>query len=268
MRGLLDDAPRDSSRREPTWPRCVPARARTPLHRRRAAGGPSVISVAIIGPDGAGKSTITELLEREHLPAPVKRIYMGVNLESSSLMLPTTRLALRLKSARGRRPDMVGPGAEQPAAPSGSPAKRAVRAGGRGVRLLLWVAEEWFRQLVAEYHRRRGAIVVFDRHFYADYFHVDAAPGRRSASARLHGWLLKHAYPKPDLVICLDAPGQVLFDRKGEASPEWLEQRRRQYLQLAAVLPDFVVVDVDRPLDVVTREVATVITEFFEKRRT
>ena len=69
-----------------------------------------MISVAIIGPDGAGKSTITELLEHEPMPAPVKRIYMGVNLEASSLMLPTTRLALAVKSARGRRSDMVGPG--------------------------------------------------------------------------------------------------------------------------------------------------------------
>jgi thymidylate kinase len=227
-----------------------------------------VISVAIIGPDGAGKSTISQLLEREALPAPVERIYMGVNLESSSLMLPTTRLALRLKTARGRRADMVGPGTEIASPPTGSPARRVVRAVGRGVRLVMWLAEEWFRQLVAEWHRRRGAIVVFDRHFYADYFHVDAAAGRRSVSARLHRWLLQHAYPKPDLVICLDAPGQVLFDRKGEAGPEWLEQRRRHYLQLATVVPDFVVVDVDRPLEVVTREVATVITEYFEKRRT
>jgi thymidylate kinase len=226
-----------------------------------------VISVAIIGPDGAGKSTISELLEREPMPAPVKRIYMGVNLEASSLMLPTTRLALAVKSARGRRSDMVAP-SQQSEPESGRPLRRAVKGGLRGTRMLLWLAEEWFRQIVAEYHRRRGSIVVFDRHFYADYYHFDVADrGRRSASSRVHGWLLEHAYPKPDLVICLDAPGSVLFARKGEASPEWLEQRRRQYLQLAAVVPAFVVVDVDRPLDLVTREVATVITEFFEKRR-
>ena len=226
-----------------------------------------MISVAIIGPDGAGKSTITGRLEQAGLPAPVKRIYMGVNLEASSLMLPTTRLALAIKSARGRRSDMVGPGVRPPV-PSGSPLKRTVKAGGRGIRLVMWLAEEWFRQAVAEYHRRRGAIVLFDRHFYADYYHFDvSATERRAFSSRIHGWLLKHAYPKPDLVICLDAPGRVLFARKGEASEEWLEQRRRQYLQLAAVLPDFVVVDVDRPLDVVTRDVATVITEYFEKRK-
>ena len=226
-----------------------------------------MISVAIIGPDGAGKSTITELLEREPMPALVKRIDMGGNLEASSLMLPTTLLALAVNSARGRRSDMVAPSENLPPA-TGSTLRRTVKGGARAVRLLMWLAEEWFRQLVAEYHRRRGSIVVFDRHFYADYYHFDvAAGGRRSASSRVHGFLLEHAYPKPDLVICLDAPGEVLFERKREASPDWLEQRRRQYLQLAAVVPAFVVVDVDRPLDLVTREVATVITEFFEKRR-
>ena len=226
-----------------------------------------MISVAIIGPDGAGKSTITELLEREPMPAPVKRIYMGVNLEASSLMLPTTRLALALKSARGRRSDMVAP-SPQPVPAGGNPVRRVAKVGARATRLLMWLAEEWFRQIVAEYHRRRGSIVVFDRHFYADYYHFDVATkGRRSATSRVHGYLLEHAYPKPDLVICLDAPGSVLFERKREASPEWLEQRRGQYLQLRDVVPAFVVVDVDRPLDIVTREVATVITEFYEKRR-
>ena len=225
-----------------------------------------MISVALIGPDGAGKSTISALLEHEPLPAPVKRIYMGVNLQASSLMLPTTRLALAIKTARGRRSDLAAPSAD-PVPGGGSPGRRAVRGTVRGTRMLMWLAEEWFRQLVAAYHRRRGAIVVFDRHFYADYYHADVAAGRRPLSSRVHGFLLEHAYPKPDLVICLDAPGAVLFERKHEASAEWLEQRRRQYLQLATAVPHFAVVDVDRPLDAVTRDVATVITEFVEKRR-
>ncbi len=161
---------------------------------------------------------------------------------------------------------MTGPGVAPPPI-TGGPAERTAKAGLRAVRLVLWLAEEWFRQIVAEYHRRRGRIVLFDRHFYADYYHFDVATeARRPLSSRLHGWLLKNVYPKPDLVICLDAPGQVLFDRKGEASPEWLENRRRQYLQLSAVIPDFVVVDVNRPLDVVTHEVATVISEYYLKR--
>ena len=226
-----------------------------------------MVTVAIIGPDGAGKSAVTQRLEHETLPAPVKRIYMGVNLEASSLMLPTTRLALALKTARGRRPDMVAP-SEPTSQPSGGPARRLLKGGAGVVRLVLWLAEEWFRQLVAAYHVRRGKIVVFDRHFYADYFHVDAAgTGRRSLSARVHGHVLRTLYPKPDLVICLDAPGEVLFARKHEASVEWLDRRRAQYLQLADEVPHFLVVDADRPLDAVTRDVVIAISEFFEKRQ-
>src|SRR5690606_16626163 len=51
-----------------------------------------VFTVALIGPDGAGKSTISRKVV-EMLDIPAKYLYMGVNLEASNLMLPTTRLA-------------------------------------------------------------------------------------------------------------------------------------------------------------------------------
>ena len=72
-------------------------------------------TVALIGPDGAGKSSIMRRVS-ERLPVPSRTIYMGVNLESSRLMLPTTRLALELKRRRGGRPDMVGATAGEPRA--------------------------------------------------------------------------------------------------------------------------------------------------------
>jgi len=214
-------------------------------------------TIALVGADGAGKSTITRMLEREPLPFPVKRVYMGVNLESSSLMLPTTRALLAVKRARGRRPDLA-------AAAAGGPA--GVRHGWRrsgkdALRATVWMLEEWLRQLVAVGYTRRGYVVVFDRHFYADYFHTDvAATAGRGPWARVHGWMLQHAYPKPDLVICLDAPGDVLYTRKPEASAAWLEQRRRQYLSLAAVLPRFAVVDADRSLATVFADVVDAIS--------
>jgi thymidylate kinase len=129
---------------------------------------------------------------------------------------------------------------------------------------VLWLAEEWFRQLVAAYHNHRGRIVVFDRHPFADYYRFDVPAGGppRPIAVRTHNWLRAHTYLKPDLVICLDVPGEVSFGRKGEASVEWLERRRREYLQLATVLPGrFVVVDADRPVDEVTREVASLINQ-------
>jgi len=216
-----------------------------------------VTSIALIGPDGAGKSTISGLLEQADLPAPVKRIYMGVNLESSSLMLPTTRLLLLVKRARGRRPDMTAPRPDSSTPPAlRSPARRLFRA----LRMTAWIAEEWFRVLVAGWYERRGHIIVFDRHFFADYYHFDVASG--TGRSKVHGFLLRHVYPKPGLVICLDAPGEVLHRRKQEATPEWLERRRQEYLELADVVPRFVVVDVDRSLYEVIDEVATIVTAF------
>ena len=211
------------------------------------------LRVALVGADGAGKSTITRLLETAPLPAPVKRIYMGVNLEASSLMLPTTRLLVAAKQRRGGRPDLVG-------TPSGSSGGAAASARATA-RLLVWTLEEWLRQLVAWRYSRAGYLVVFDRHFLADFFHSDIEPGetRRPAVRALHGWMLQHAYPRPDLVVCLDAPAAVLHARKPESSLQWLEHRRLEYLRLSDAVPAFVVVDADRPVDTVLTDVIDAI---------
>ena len=122
------------------------------------------------------------------------------------------------------------------------------------------MTEEWLRQLVALSHSLRGRIVIFDRHFFLDYYHADVeGRGRRGLAQRVHGWMLTHVYPKPDLVIMLDAPAEVLHARKPEATVAWLEKRRRQYLELAPLVPEFVIVDVDRSLDAAMADVAEAI---------
>ena len=223
--------------------------------------------MALIGPDGAGKSASSARLG-EVLPLPVKRIYMGVNLEASDTTLPTTRLVFALKRARGRKPEVDASMRRGDLATSPSGSRRgAVAALKSAVRLVAWVSEEWFRQCVAWYHTRRGSIVVFDRHFFADYYHADVGgqSGDRPLSSRIHGFLLDRVYPKPDLTICLDAPSDVLWARKQEAPVEWLERRRRQYLAMADVVPHFVVVDATQPLDDVTRDVAQAILGFHQR---
>jgi thymidylate kinase len=78
--------------------------------------------------------------------------------------------------------------------------------------------------------------------------------------------MLQRAYPKPDLTIMLDAPAERLHARKPEATVAWLERRRRQYLGLAAVVPDLVVLDVDRPLDDVVADIADLIRTSWKAR--
>ena len=234
---------------------------RTP---QRPSGRRRSLTVALVGADGAGKSTLSSMLQAPGaLPRPVKTSYMGVNLEASSLMLPTTRALLSVKRARaedsGRPEPQDGGHHSDTGQESGSSLKEAVR-------LAVWALEEWVRQLAASWYKARGYIVVFDRHFFADFYHRTASGARpRGAAARLHDWMLRRLYPKPDLTVCLDAPAEVLFERKQEDSPEFLAQRRQQYLDLATVMPAYALIDATQPLQTVFDDVAETISDHWAR---
>lgn len=225
--------------------------------------------VALVGADGAGKSTISNMLVSAELPFPVKRIYMGVNLDASTDMLPTTRMLFAAKRIRRRwslAPSESSSSGVRPAPPrdpsqplSGLSRRRRLKD---SARLVTWMTEEWMRQLLAETYTRRGHVVVFDRHFFVDYHGSDAlvrGAAPTSSLSTAHRWMLEHLYPRPDLVVCLDAPAEVLRARKCEDSIEWLEARRRQYLRLADDVPSFAVVDATLPVEQVFAEVVRAV---------
>ena len=227
-----------------------------------------MFTVALIGPDGAGKTTIGRRIEHM-LPLPVKYVYMGVNLDSSNHMLPTTRLLKAIKRARGAAPDVAGPPDPNRVRTHPKGFVKQVLAGLKsGLRMTNRIGEEWFRQALAWYYQRRGNIVLFDRHFFSDYYAYDIANQRadRRLSDRIHGFILNRVYPKPDLVIYLDAPAEVLFARKGEGTIEALERRRQEYMSLQGVVKHFALVDATQPQEVVAREVTNLIRDFYNQR--
>jgi len=227
-----------------------------------------VFTVALIGPDGAGKTTIGNRLP-EALPVRAKYLYMGINPASSNVMLPTTRLAYGIKKLLGVPPDTGGPPqhSSRPAKASGG-LTLMVNSLRKGSSLINRTAEEWYRQIWAWYYQRRGFVVVFDRHFFADYhaYDVSDAYNARTLSQRIHGFLLSQCYPKPDMVVLLDAPGEVLYARKGEGSVESLERRRREYLELRGLVGKFCVVDASKPEDEVLLDVTTCICNFYNTK--
>jgi thymidylate kinase len=176
------------------------------LRRRRG------LSVALVGPDGAGKSTLG-IGVRSSFIFPVRLVYMGL---TGGLLRHIGRLHV---------PGLVLIG-----------------------RLLVL----WCRYLMAQYHQLRGRLVVFDRYIY------DAMvphPDRLSWFRRASRWVDGRSCPAPDLVLVLNAPGEVMYERKGEYTPEQLEDWRQHFLALQRRIPWVETVDTTQTKDAARIEV-------------
>lgn len=182
------------------------------LNERR----PRSITVAILAPDGAGKSTVVANIQQTFY-FPVYATYMGLYQKSTAH-----------KSAGG----MLGTG------------------------FLHRLLQQWRRYATARYQQARRKLVIFDRYTYDSLLPSDK-PLTRSQQWRR--WVLARACPAPDLVILLDAPGEVLFERKREHSIELLESRRQSYLNLQTEVPQTVVIDATQDMDTVRRMITKVI---------
>ena len=228
-----------------------------------------MFSVAIIGGDGAGKTTIGRRLERLS-PLPAKYLYMGTSLRSSNHALPTSRLVLLLKRRSYRRRVLKSGGTLPEHIPARHLEYSQTKRGRIWVtaRFLNRLAEAWYRQVVSLAYQMRGYVVVYDRHFL-----FDAAPwvsdSKVQKQERLDGllyWILRHLFPKPHLTVFLDAPGEVLYERKGDATPKYLNRRREAFLEQGKKLDNFVAVDATQPLAKVLQDVTQHIMEFYASR--
>jgi thymidylate kinase len=159
------------------------------LQRLRCLPRQRGLSVALLGPDGAGKSTLMAGIQHSFI-FPVRPMYMGL----TGGLLPTVN--------RLRVPPLV---------------------------VLIRLVIFWSRYLIAQYHQARGRLVVFDRYTYdADV----PTPFPLTRIGRMYRRIDRHACPSPDLVLLLDAPGSVMYARKGEYDPVTLEDWRGHFLAL------------------------------------
>jgi thymidylate kinase len=159
--------------------------------------------VAVLGPDGAGKGTVTAALA-DSLPVGVTQVYLG-----------DRRAQTPAAANAGTVPD-------RPAAVPGGAVRTA-----REIAFLLRKLAGWTPSLLrAEVAAWRGHVVLADRH---PLDAVAVRPRRTPVAGAVERFLATRVVPKPDAVVVLDAPGEVLYRRKGEHTPERLEQWRQGY---------------------------------------
>ena len=226
-----------------------------------------MITVTLVGADGSGKSTLGKSL-RDILQYPTAYIYMGENPLAATHMLPTTRLWVKLKQRDGVI-DLGGPPDSTKVSPlPKAPIKRLLKEFKSAARLTNLIAEEWYRQLIIWYYRIRRHIVITDRHFYLDYYHYHIHPNSShlTLAARIHGSILDKLYPKPSIVLFLDAPPEVLYARKREGNLERLENRRQEYINLSQIVKGFHILDATQPIEIVTQQATDVILSYIKSK--
>ena len=201
---------------------------------------PTGMHLVFLGTDGSGKSTVIQQVEKDLAPA----------------FRRTKRYHLRPFFGRHHNGRDV---------PVTDPHGKAVWNVPCSLAKLGW----WWLDYALGYfievfpHLVRSTLVLFDR--YYDDLLVDYKRYRYGGPlwlARLVGIFI----PRPDLVIFLDAPADVLRKRKQEVPAVELTRQRSAYQELIRKLPNGHVVDASLPFDRVVAQVETLILDFMEKR--
>ncbi len=231
----------NSIRREPlTVLRCLAGEC---LRLWRRVMQPTGIVLAILGPDGAGKSTvIQDMMEREWQEFQFRRVFHW------------------RPQLIGKRPDM-GPLTD----PHGTPARGTL---GSLVRLAGFVVDYWIGYFFLVRPRLvRSGLVIFDRYF--DDITVDCKRYRYGGPDWIPR-LLVRLVPRPDLLVVLDADVEQMLSRKQEVNREELTKLRVRYAELVRHEQNAVVIRTDSTIAVtsiaIRRALAGLMSNRFRRR--
>ncbi|HKQ25460.1 MAG TPA: hypothetical protein VJT81_13545 [Burkholderiales bacterium] len=211
QRALVMRAPREPLNRA-LWARWLEFR-----RKLRRVFRPTGLVVAVLGPDGAGKSTIIE----------------GMREELSQAFRRTDYFHLRPRLLRSGGTGSAPVTDPHGLPPRGKPASIA--------KLGMVVADAWLGHALSVFPLKcRSSLVIFDR--YAHDMLADPLRYRLSTPRWLNAVLL-WPVPLPDLYLILDAPVTVLLGRKAEVSAAACAAQLDGYRDLLRQLPHAVRID-------------------------
>jgi thymidylate kinase len=209
------------------------------MRRFRRWSQPTGLLVAVMGPDGAGKSTLVSHLVQA----------LGPSFQHYRLFHWRPMLLWRRKT----KCDTTRPHSLPPHGRWWSIA-----------RLFAHLLDYWLGYwLVIRPLLARNGFVIFDRYF--DDVLID--PKRYRYGGPL--WLariMRSVIPKPDLVLVLDASEEILLSRKQEVVPEEIQRQRRLYAKCMNGASGTRFIGASRSMPYVIAEAATAIIQYLCQR--
>jgi thymidylate kinase len=205
---------------------------------------PPGLTVVLCGADGCGKSTAARAIE-EGLSGTFS-LLKGRHFHWKPPLFSTRR-----RAARGAASDPHGKPPRNPAAS------------------FCYFLFHWLEFFLGSHLRFRpitfrGGLVLVDRYYY-DFF-VD----QRRYRLRVPQGLVRLGYvfvKKPDLVLLLDAPAEVLQSRKQEVPPAETERQCRAYRALVENLSNGRIINAAPPVEKVGVDINRVILDFMAQRQ-
>ena len=185
------------------------------------------LCLAVLGPDGAGKSTLITNLEQE--------------LKGAFRRTAVFHLMPGLLKRKANQGAVTDPHGKPPRSPLVSFLKLLYY-------LLDYHLGYWLKVRPALV---RSTLVLFDR--YYDDLLVDPKRYRYGGPLWLARWL-RRLIPRPDLWLILDVPEEEILRRKQEVPVEELRRQREAYRRLAMELPNAFLLDGSLPPDEVARQ--------------
>jgi len=202
---------------------------------------PVGFSVAFIGPDGSGKSTVAKEI--------IKLLSRSFQKESlfywrpGFLRPPGVAFGIREEEKNRINLDPHGHKLE-------SPLKSLFRL----FYYLIDFTMGYF--LKVHLNKVKKCLCIFDRYYHdilVDSFRYNFS---------LPSWLLKLSeplIPKPDIAFFVYTPSKILYERKQELPKEELERQNQGFMALKKHFPSFYLIDNTRPLKVVLEKISSII---------